>query len=134
MLVRLVYFALALWWGALTVIGFVVVPMLFAHLPSPQLAGNMAAKLFTAHSYIALACGSFLLMLSRSEKWDELRKFVQRVLPWLLFAMLLAALLEFAIAPRIVARDNLPLWHGLGTLAYFLEWVAVSVMLYKRGR
>jgi Domain of unknown function (DUF4149) len=40
----------ALWWGSLTALGFVIVPMLFTHLPSPAAAGQMAAKLFTAQT------------------------------------------------------------------------------------
>lgn len=32
------FFTLALWWGALTVIGFGVVPLLFANLETPQAA------------------------------------------------------------------------------------------------
>jgi len=36
----------ALWWGSLTALGFVIVPMLFTHLPSPAVAGQVAAKLF----------------------------------------------------------------------------------------
>ena len=33
----------ALWWGSLTTIGFLVVPMLFARLGNPSVAGNFAA-------------------------------------------------------------------------------------------
>ena len=32
----------ALWWGSLTTLGVLVVPLLFVHLPSPVLAGGMA--------------------------------------------------------------------------------------------
>ena len=34
--------AAAFWWGSLTVTGFVTVPLLFTHLPTPAMAGNMA--------------------------------------------------------------------------------------------
>ena len=47
---RLPVFAAALWWGSLTTTGFVVVPLLFAHLPTPALAGQTAARLFTAQN------------------------------------------------------------------------------------
>ena len=47
-------------------------------------------------------------------------------------AGLLAALLqEFAIAPRILARENLPLWHGAGTAAYAVQWLCALVVLWK---
>ena len=36
-------------------------------------------------------------------------------LVFVLAGMLLALLAEFAVAPRIVARQNLPLWHGVGS-------------------
>ena len=47
---RLPVLLAALWWGSLTTIGFLVVPMLFAYLPTPAMAGSMAAKLFTAQT------------------------------------------------------------------------------------
>jgi len=53
----------ALWWGSLTTVGFFVVPMLFANLPTPAMAGNMAAKLFSAQTWVALICGLLLLLL-----------------------------------------------------------------------
>ena len=60
---RLPALVAALWWGSLTTIGFLVVPMLFAHLPSPTVAGNMAAKLFAAQTWVAVACCLVQLMI-----------------------------------------------------------------------
>jgi hypothetical protein len=34
----------AFWWGSLTTIGFLVVPMLFARLGNPSVAGNLPAS------------------------------------------------------------------------------------------
>jgi hypothetical protein len=45
----------ALWWGSLTTVGLLVVPMLFAHLPTPAMAGTMAAKLFAAQTWVSSA-------------------------------------------------------------------------------
>jgi hypothetical protein len=45
--------------------------------------------------------------------------------------MLLALLSEFAVAPRIVARENLRLWHSVGTLMYAVQWVCAGVTLAK---
>ena len=44
MTLRLPVLVAALWWGSLTTIGFLVVPLLFAHLPTPAVAGAMAAQ------------------------------------------------------------------------------------------
>eukprot|EP01034_Spumella_vulgaris_P004163 gene4163-5307_t len=55
----------ALWWGSLTALGFLVVPMLFANLPTPAMAGGMAAKLFNAQTWVSLGCGVLMLMASR---------------------------------------------------------------------
>ena len=46
---RLAVLAAALWWGSLCAIGFVAVPLLFAHAGSPAIAGPLAGKLFSAH-------------------------------------------------------------------------------------
>lgn len=48
--------AAALWWGSLTTIGFLVVPLLFMHLDTPAIAGRMAARLFTAQTWVSVAC------------------------------------------------------------------------------
>jgi len=37
---RIALMLVALWWGSLTTIGFLVVPMLFAQLGNPVVAGN----------------------------------------------------------------------------------------------
>ena len=50
----------AVWWGSLTTLGFFVVPMLFAHLPTPAMAGAMAAKLFTVQTAISVISGMVL--------------------------------------------------------------------------
>ena len=36
--------------------------------------------------------------------------------------MLLALLNQFGVAPRIVARQDLRLWHSVGTVMYALQW------------
>lgn len=58
----------ALWWGSLTTVGFLVVPLLFVHLPTPAMAGGMAAKLFTAQTTVSVVCGLVLLMLFRQKQ------------------------------------------------------------------
>jgi hypothetical protein len=65
MLSRLPALLAALWWGSLTTIGFLVVPLLFAHLPSPAMAGGMAARLFAAQTWVTVVCCVLLLLISR---------------------------------------------------------------------
>ena len=62
---KLSVFTAALWWGSLTTLGFLVVPMLFQHLPTKALAGNVAARLFEAQTWVSVGCGLVLLLLLR---------------------------------------------------------------------
>jgi hypothetical protein len=116
----------ALWWGSLTTIGFYVVPMLFANLPTPAMAGNMAAKLFSTQTWVAVVCGLLLLFVSRSNRPQAQVKRAQEATVFIVFGMLLALLSEFGVAPHIIARDNLRLWHSLGTGFYVLQWVCAG--------
>lgn len=128
---RLPLFAAALWWGSLTAIGFLVVPMLFANLPTPALAGGMAAKLFSAQTWVTIGCGVILLMLSRPRDPDEVIPWAGPVQAFLLGGMVLALLVEFAIAPRIVAREDLRLWHAVGSAMYGVQWICAAVVLWR---
>ena len=128
---RLPVWVAALWWASLTTIGFLVVPMLFIHLPTPAMAGNMAAKLFTAQTWVSVACGGFLLMLSSSKHGSAQAQRAQAAIIFILLGLLLALLVEFAVAPRIVARSNLKLWHSVGTGMYLLQWISAAVVFWR---
>ena len=124
----------ALWWGSLSALGMWVVPTLFAPLPTKALAGNAAAALFSVQSMVSAVLGAGLLLASRADatRWHgsqarDARGFV-------LAGMLLALLLEFAVAPRITARVNLPVWHGLGTAMLLLQWGCAAVVFWKLAR
>jgi hypothetical protein len=52
-------------------------------------------------------------------------------MPYVVAGLLLALLVEFAVAPRIVARENLKLWHSLGSGMYLLQWLCAGVALWK---
>ena len=58
-------FIAALWWGSLSTVGFLVVPLLFVHLPTPAMAGAMAARLFAAQTWVSVACCMLMLLISR---------------------------------------------------------------------
>ncbi len=131
---RLALFAAALWWGALSaIIGFVV-PMLFAHLPSKSIAAHMAASLFTAQAWVSLACGGVLLLALKGRAGQGGAASPARSTLLIVMAgMLLALLIEFAVAPRIVARVNLRLWHGAGTAMFALQWLCAALVLWRLG-
>eukprot|EP01031_Cornospumella_fuschlensis_P009808 gene9808-12035_t len=78
-----------------------VVPMLFMHLETPAIAGQMAAKRQNVDKAHAPS-------------------------PWVIAGMLLALLIELAVKPHIMARDNLALWHNLGSAFYVLQWLCAG--------
>jgi len=131
MYARLPIFAAALWWGSLTAIGFVAVPLLFMHLPSPALAGNTAAKLFEAQTYITMAACAMLLALSRRKYAEKPEWWAQQSLMYIIVGLLLALLVQYGVSPRIVARDNLRWWHSVGTVMYCVQWLCAGATLWK---
>ena len=125
--------AAALWWGSLTAIGFMAVPLLFAHLPTPAMAGNMAAQLFHAQSWVSVGCAMVLLIYaSKQAKAKDTQ--AQAAIALIVFGVICALLGEYAIAPRIVARQNLRLWHSVGSVLYLLQWLCAGAVLWRAGR
>jgi hypothetical protein len=121
----------AAWVMSLTTLGFFVVPMLFANLQSPAIAGGMAARLFTVQTAISVVCALALLMTFRSEKFAPNTHVIPNCTLLALGGALLALLVEFGVSPHILARDNLALWHGLGSAMYFAQWVCALVVFGK---
>lgn len=128
---RLPVWLAALWWASLSTLGFLIVPMLFAHLPTPAMAGNMAAKLFTAQTWVSTVCGLLLLLKTRSNRSPASYFGTQTAIVFIVSGMLLALLSEFAVAPLIVARENLRLWHSVGSVMYVLQWMCAVVTFWK---
>ena len=124
----------ALWWGSLTTVGFGVVPLLFATLPTPALAGSMAARLFEVQTWVSALLGLGLLMASRSQRDPDLARRAQAATPFILAGVLLALLVQYGVAPRIVARENLRFWHGLGTALYAAQWLCAAVVFWRMVR
>ncbi|CAM8658080.1 Domain of unknown function DUF4149 [Comamonadaceae bacterium] len=119
----------AAWAMSLSMLGLLVVPMLFVHLPTPAMAGQMAAKLFSAQTWISVACGAMLLIAFRSNRRLVPVEFAQAATLFVVGGVLLALMVELAIAPRIVARENLALWHRLGTGLFVVQWICALVVL-----
>ncbi len=135
---RFVVLLAALWWGSLSGLGFVVVPMLFTHLGSPAEAGAMAAKLFTAQTWLSVVCAMLLLMLLNTRDDVEVVPESRAAMAWVVAGMLLALLVEFGVAPLIVSArstgGNLRLWHGLGSAMYLGQWLCASWLLWRLTR
>ena len=121
----------AVWWGSLTTLGFFVVPLLFMHLPSAAMAGTMAGKLFAAQTAVSVVCGLLLLMIFRSNKPLAPADIVQSATLFVVGGILLALLIEFGVSPHIIARDNLALWHRVGTAMYVAQWLCAAVVFGK---
>ena len=134
---RAAVFLSALWWGSLSGLGFVVVPLLFKHLGTPAEAGAMAAKLFSAQTWVSVACTMLLLlMLNRKDAASaQSNPEARKVTAWAVAGLLMALLVEFGVAAQIVnARSsggNLRWWHGLGSVMYLGQWICASLALWR---
>jgi len=49
---------------------------------------------------------------------------------FILGGMLLAVLVQFGVAPRIEARQNLRLWHSAGSVMFGLQWLCALMVLW----
>ena len=48
--------------------------------------------------------------------------------------LLLALLQQYGVAPRILARQNLRLWHSAGSAMYALQWLCALCVLWRTAR
>ena len=132
---RIGLLAAALWWGSLTALAFVVVPMLFMHLGSPAMAGAMAAKLFSAQTWISCGCALLMLIVFNQKDGFTQASPAQAAIKFIVGGMLLALLVEFGVAPRIVSAradgGNLRLWHGLGSAMLLGQWLCAGFTLWR---
>lgn len=124
----------ALWWASLSTLGFLVVPMLFTHLPAPAMAGSMAAKLFSAQTWVSTVCGLFLLMTTRSNHVLAGKSIDPTAIILIVGGLLMALMVEFAVAPRIVMRENLKVWHSVGSGMYLLQWLCAVAIFWRLNR
>ncbi|MDD3784861.1 MAG: DUF4149 domain-containing protein [Hydrogenophaga sp.] len=148
---RLALFLAALWWGGISGLSFLAVPTLFAQLGSPAVAGPVAARLFSLQCYAGLLIGMALLVLLRRERGaavehgatptpEDLAR-AQQVLAtmgFVLLGMMLALVQEFGVAHQIVTArasgGNLRLWHGLGSVLVFGQWLCAGAILWRLSR
>ena len=128
----------ALWWGSLSALGFIIVPMLFTHLPSPAAAGQMAAKLFTAQTWLSIVCSMFLLLIFNPKRDLAQSIYARAAIKYIVTGLLLAVLVEFAVAPQIIqARGtggSLKFWHAIGSAIYFGQWLCAGASLWQLAK
>ena len=115
--------------------------MLFQHLPTKALAGNMAARLFEMQTWVSVGCGLVLLLLLRSKHSNTLENegnsaltgvfIVYNAIIFVALGILMALLVTFGVSPRIVARENLMFWHAVGSLMYLAQWVCAGIVLWN---
>ena len=125
-------FSVALLFGGMTALSFVAVPMLFAFLNNPALAGGLAAKYFALQHMFAVGLAVLVWLLLRK----QLAKGVQRAWGGLALA---AATSLWLVSPLIVSAratgGNLPLWHGIGSGLMLLQWgIATYLMWHLLGQ
>ena len=94
----------------------------------------MAARLFAAQTWVSIACSVVLLLISRPKGSVTQYPWAQAAIIFVLGGMLLALLAQFGVAPRIVARDNLRLWHSVGTALYVAQWGCALAVLWQTQR
>lgn len=131
---RLAVMVLALWWGSLTTLAGFVVPMLFANLPSPALAGNLAGRLFSVQNGVSIVCGLLILLTSVQRTRNPGASGSYAAIGFASLGMILALLIEFGVSPRILARDQLKLWHTVGSVLYAVQWTCVGLLLWRATR
>jgi len=72
-----------------------------------------------------------VLMSARESDGTVSMGWARGAIAYVLLGMLCALLQEFAIAPRIVARQELRFWHSAGTAVYAAQWLCALVVLWR---
>jgi hypothetical protein len=128
----------ALWWGGITALSFLAVPLLFSSLGSPAVAGPVAAKVFSLQCRAGLVLGLVLLLILRRWRGEAPTAIASAALTtmgFVLFAMLLALLQEFGVAQNIVTArasgGNLRLWHAVGSVMVLGQWLCAGAVLWR---
>jgi hypothetical protein len=92
-------------------------------------AAGLAVHLFSAQAWVGLVCG--VLSLWAQRHMDRVRGRAHVPSALILAAMLMATIGEWGIAPRIVARENMLLWHSLGTAFWVLQWGCLTAHVWR---
>lgn len=141
---RLPLFLAGLWWGGISALSFLAVPVLFARLGAP-VAGPVAAHFFSLQCWASIFIGVVLLVVLRRQSGSKgLGSGADRVslhgptlstMGIVLFAMLLAMVQEFGVAQKIVTAratgGNLQLWHAVGSAMVLGQWACAGAVLWR---
>ena len=98
------------------------------------MAGSVAAKLFSAQTWVSTVCGLFLLMTTRSNNTLAGKSIDAVAIIFVVGGMLMALLVELAVAPRIMLRENLKIWHSVGSGMYLLQWLCALAIFWRLDR
>ncbi len=134
---RLAVCVAALWWGGMSALSFLAVPLLFATLGSPAVAGPVAAKIFSLQCWAGLVLGMAMLLILRRWRGEGpgIAPTALSTIGIVLFAMLLALVQEFGVAQNIVTArasgGDLRLWHGVGTVMVLGQWLCAGAVLWR---
>ncbi len=125
---------LSLWVGSLWVIGYLVVPVLFASLGDRVLAGQVAGLLFSISGWLGLGAAVYLILflLFRHGK----SAVSQTAFRLVVLMVLLLAINQFGIQPLMgqmkldvlpedvmasALRDRFVFWHGVSSVLYLVQ-------------
>ncbi|HWU84178.1 MAG TPA: DUF4149 domain-containing protein [Rhodocyclaceae bacterium] len=138
---------IAVWVGAMVGVGYVAVPVLFAHLADRAVAGYLGGHMFAVGGWLGLACGLYLLAYLFAV---HRRAALSNPATCLVAVMLvLGAFGQFVAQPAIIAlRDQvLPLsvmqtplagafarWHALSGALYLLQVLLGFALVLKQQR
>jgi len=134
MLRRWMIILAALWWGGVTALAFVAVPVLFARMGNPAVAGPVAALLFEVVSKFSVIAGLWLAWFLWRKLAIPLAGIEKAALFLVTFAVLAAVLQDTWVAHQIVTAratgGNLKLWHGMGSALVLVQWLGASCTLW----
>lgn len=140
---KLALIMITFWVGALWAIGATAY-ILFQNLPSTQLAGMLAGKLFTYVAYLGLIAGFYLVIQRLFLSGTNALK--QGFFWAVLFMLLLTIAGHFGIQPLLgqpksaalpsdvmqsVFADRFKTWHGVASIAYLLQCLLGFVVVLK---
>jgi len=113
----------ALWWGGITALAFVAVPVVFATATELAEAGRIAARIFVAQSFWSVALAALIWVVSLLDALTAGRR-----IAWALWAVAALALANhYAVSPVIVSARasgaDLALWHGIGSALVATQWL-----------
>jgi hypothetical protein len=136
---------LTLWVGGLWVVGYLVVPSLFASLDDRRLAGELAGNIFHLMNMVGIACAMGLLFsLAMRLKQQALGYWRSWVYALMLLLILVAALViqpqmqelkQTGLVPGSDAASQFGRLHGVSSVLYLINsLLGLFVVSAKRQR